>query len=251
MQQNEPSRLAVLLLACLGIVEDDFGEVIEDELDEALSHVSRVVHGRRRVDLDEPHFQVFVDHEIIPQEFEGIFAGLHHVLDRFQRTHDLPLKLGPYHVLENVFPLWTTICFHEMITEFVTRPHVPFNFAFFELFRLRNHSVIREMHVLVRDLLDVIVDRRETHVALPVNPDGQGIPVGHEHPLTDVEFFAQDKHGVLYVLLDDPLSGVDLPDVLHHLFVAAETLNATASRFTSWFQDPSVAMTIDVILWVL
>ena len=44
---------------------------------------------------------------------------------------------------------------------------------------------------------------------------------------------------------------MDLPNVLHHLFVAAETLNATASGFTTWFQDPSVAVAVDVILRVL
>jgi len=163
----------------------------------------------------------------------------------------LPLELRPYYVLENVFALWTPICFHEMITEVVTRPHVALDFTLFELFRFGNHGVICEMHVFVWDFLDVIVYGWESHVALPVYPDGQRIPIGHEDPLTNVKFFAQDEHRVLDVLLDDPLSRVDLPNVLHHLFVAAETLNATASGFPTRLQDPSVAVAVDVILRVL
>ena len=251
MQQYEPASLAVLLPACLRVVEDDLGKVVEYQLDQPLSHVSRVVHRRGRVYLDEPYFEVFVDHKVVSKEFKWILTCLHHILHRLQWTHYLPLKLWPYHILKDVFPLRPSICLHEMVAEFVTGPHVAINFAFFELFGFRNDSVISEMHVFVRDFLNIVIYRWETHVALPVYPDRQRVPIGHKHPLTNVKLFAKDEHWIFNILLDDPLSCMDFSDVLHHFFVAAETLNSSTSWFSTWFQDPSVAMAIDVILRIL
>ena len=43
------------------------------------------------------------------------------------------------------------------------------------------------MGVFVRDFTVLIVLRREANVAFLIEPDGQGVPVGDEDPLSDVK----------------------------------------------------------------
>ena len=88
-----------------------------------------------------------------------------------------------------------------MFLELFTRPHIAFDFAFIELFALADDCVVGEMHVLVVESGDVIVDGREPDVALVVYPHGQRVPVSDEHPLPDVELLPAHDQRVLDVLL--------------------------------------------------
>ena len=251
MKQYESARVTVLLPSCLRVVQYDLGQVIEDKLDKAFCNVRRVVHRGRGINLDEPDFQVLVDHKVVAEELKRVLACLHHVLDGFQGADYLPLELGPYDLLENVLAFGPAIGLHEVVAEFIAGPHIAFDLAILELFGLGHDSVVRQVHILIGYLLNVVVDGRESDVALPVDPYGQGVPIGDEHPLANIELLPEDQHRVLDVLLHDPLPRIYLSDVLHHLLVAAETLNAPASGLTPRLKYPRVAVPIYIVLWVL
>ena len=153
--------------------------------------------------------------------------------------------------MENVLAFGPAIGFHEVVTELIAGPHIAFDLAVLELFRLGHHSVVSQVHILIGYLLNVVVDGRESDVALPVDPYGQGVPIGDEHPLANVKLLTEYQHRVLDVLLHDPLPRIYLSDVLHHLLVAAETLNAPASGLTPRLKYPRVAVPIYIVLWVL
>ena len=55
-------------------------------------------------------------------------------------------------------------------------------------------------------VLWVVVHHGESDVALRIDPNGKGIPVGYEDPLPYVEFLLVYYQRVFDVLLDDPIT---------------------------------------------
>jgi hypothetical protein len=68
----------------------------------------------------------------------------------------------------------------------------------------RRYGVIREMDKPVVHVLGVVVEDGEPHVALLIVPDYEGVEVGDQHPLPDVEFALADDQRVLDVFLGHP-----------------------------------------------
>jgi hypothetical protein len=101
------------------------------------------------------------------------------------------------------------------------------------LFTMLSDRVVGQMDEAVVHLLRVVVHGSETDVALFVDPDREGVPVGYHDPLTDVKFTVQRHKGPLDVLLDHPsvaLGSLDMVDDLiivgHYLDASAPTLRA-------------------------
>jgi hypothetical protein len=78
------------------------------------------------------------------------------------------------------------------------------------------------------DLPQIIVLWRKPNVTLLIDPYCKRVPVSDKDPLPDVKLLPADEQRVLNVLLDDPLPGMNFPDMDHHFIIAPETLNTTA-----------------------
>ena len=74
------------------------------------------------------------------------------------------------------------------------------------------------MDELVTHLLRVVVNGRESDIALVVHPHRQGVEVSHQHPLPDIELPLQHNQRVLDVLLGYP-QGLLAADVVLNLHV--------------------------------
>ena len=61
------------------------------------------------------------------------------------------------------------------------------------------------MSVLIRQLVEVKIGRREPDVRLRVDPYSQGIPISDHHPLPDVKLAVHHDLCVLNILLNYPL----------------------------------------------
>lgn len=56
-------------------------------------------HGRARVDLEEPGFHPFVEHDVEAEEFEAAFEVGHHGTERNARQDNYLLNLSPHQVV--------------------------------------------------------------------------------------------------------------------------------------------------------
>ena len=74
----------------------------------------------------------------------------------------------------------------EIVIELVNVPHVALNFLII-VFGVFGNGVVGEVGVLVADFRVFVVLSSESDVALLIEPDCQGIPVGDQYPLPDVE----------------------------------------------------------------
>lgn len=117
----------------------------------------------------------------------------------FQTALDLLADLGPDLSLENI-PAFVELL--QMRGEFLTTPHIALDLAFMELLALAYDCVVGEMHELIVEFGDIVVDRGKTNVALCVDPNGQRVPVSNQNPLANIEFLLFYDQGVLYVFLN-------------------------------------------------
>ena len=116
-----------------------------------------------------------------------------------------------------------------MGSELVEEPHIARYFVqCFGVVRpdqeLLANGGIGKMAEKVGGLLGVIVIATEAQVAILVHIDAEWVPRGNNHPDTNVELPLHDQHGILDVLLDDPVLHlatvenivVDLTQVPHY-----------------------------------
>ena len=74
-------------------------------LDELRCYLCRVLHSWRRIDLYEPNFQFFIDHEVISKYFKAILSVLNIFNDAFERLGDYFTHLRLYSTIEDLFPV--------------------------------------------------------------------------------------------------------------------------------------------------
>ena len=69
-------------------------------------------------------------------------------------------------------------------------------------------AVIHEMHKGIPQsrFITTVFRHAEPSVALIIEIDSEGVPLGHQHPLTQIEFSFRDDEGIFHVLLNHPLS---------------------------------------------
>lgn len=80
----------------------------------------------------------------------------------------------------------------KVVSEVILEIHIPLDMWLLEHFALRGDAVVGEVDELVADLLGVVVDGWESDVAFIVEPDGQGVEVCDENPLSDIKFATQN-----------------------------------------------------------
>ena len=74
-------KTASICLLVFGVIYNDLGKVLKYRLDQRFEHrLVLGVHGRTRVDLNEPDIKVFIHHEVIPKELKGVLSIVDHVL---------------------------------------------------------------------------------------------------------------------------------------------------------------------------
>lgn len=120
----------------------------------------------------------------------------------------------------------------------------------FEPVRVLRYRVVGEVRedaeVAQREVL-----RTEAEVAFVVEMHGEGVPIGDEHPLPDVELAVADDEGALDVLLgDEALFGGDALElaVLSDVRERIEAADATPAGFPRRFHDPDVVHSVEVPL---
>merc|ERR1719440_169905 len=80
--------------------------------------------------------------------------------------------------------------------------------------------------------------------------EGQGVPVGHQYPLPDVELVSMDELRLLDIFLADPLETFAFghPEYLLQL---TQHLNPSATRLPGRLHNPSIPRTIYAMLLVV
>ena len=79
--------LVLLLVAGVGVVDDDFDGVLEDQLHEPFRNRGRIVHGGRAVNFDQPAVEIIVDHDVVTKQLEHLtfVRTFKHVLHALKR----------------------------------------------------------------------------------------------------------------------------------------------------------------------
>ena len=100
----------------------------------------------------------------------------------------------------------------------------------------------------VLEVLGLVDGGAEPNVALVVHPHANGLEIGPEHPLPDIELLPSYDQWPLNVLLDHP-GDLIANYVVQHLVELVEGLDASASRHAGWLDDPDV-LAVEGPLWV-
>lgn len=136
-----------------------------------------------------------------------------------------------------------------MIGKLLTTPHIAFNIIIIEFGKLLLDRVVCQM-VLPRLSLRIVLLHAKTNVAFIVAPNGERIPIGHQHPLTDVKLPSFDNERILNTLLNDPETGIALQicDAVHNPLIGLVHFDSTASRTAAWLQEPQIFSAIHIEL---
>ena len=81
MNQHEAARVKIPLIPTIGIIEYHFGQVSEDHVNESFCGWCALLHRRTRVDFNQPHAQVLINHEIISEKFKAVLSIVNLILD--------------------------------------------------------------------------------------------------------------------------------------------------------------------------
>ena len=242
VNQDEAARVTV---AIPGVIQNDFREIGQDHLNQPLGRGCALVHAGRGIDFDEPDAQVFVNHKIIPEEFEAVLPIVNDVLHALQRGLHVLLDLRPDLGVPGVVAMVSV----DVVGELLRRPHVAVDFVVFELGVLFLHRVVGQV-VFTLVASGIVVGYAKANVRLLVAPNGQGVPVGDQHPLPDVELPVLHHERVLDAFLDDPQSRVPLQkiDPVHDPLEGFVNLDAAASGARTRLQKPQVLSAVHVEL---
>lgn len=94
----------------------------------------------------------------------------------------------------------------------------------------------------------IVFHGRKSDVGFVPEPDNEGVPGGHEHPLPNVKFSVLDDHGVLNVFLSDPMAF--LVTIIHNLDKRIKHINAPSPAQTRWLDYPYIVMPINLKLGI-
>ena len=146
-----------------------------------------------------------------------------------------------------LFPDVVALHLLQVLPELVLEKHVAFDVGVLKLRVLGADRVVGEVDELIAHLLGVVINRRKPQIRFLVEPYGEGVEVGDEHPLSDVELAPQHHQGVLNVLLGDPkrLLASDVVLDLYQVVVASDPSPSTQPR---WFQYPNVVVVRQMVL---
>lgn len=99
----------------------------------------------------------------------------------------------------------TTVNVPQVLLEFPTGPHIPFDSALGKIFRLLLDGVVRQVGESVRIVQRKVGDT-ETEVGIIVEPHSDAFSICHQHPLPNVEFLPMNGQWALHVLLQDKVT---------------------------------------------
>lgn len=164
-------------------------------------------HRRRRIDFNQPNFQVLVHHKIISIKLKTIFTIINHILYTFRWSIYLIFDLFLNHFFENIFRIWKLMLKILLYKwrKVITRPNIiKINLSIFFRIRSRYFFFIIFCLLLLQILLDytiicemwkswfrigIIILSCHSDIALIIHPNCQGIPVSNKNPLSYVKLF--------------------------------------------------------------
>ena len=113
-----------------------------------------VLHGRTRIDFNQPNIKVRINHKIVAKHLMCIISMYYH-LSCSQYTSDdtlLDLRLDP-----SLIDRWILILFNKESFILISAPHVSFNSWILEVFWLTCDTVVGKMHEFIVDFCRIIV----------------------------------------------------------------------------------------------
>ena len=100
-----------------------------------------VFHAWTRIDLNEPHVKVRVDHKIVAEHLVRVLPVHHHLSGRQNAPYDAFFDLR-YNLLSVYIRISIGHCFLKMLSELVAKPHVALDLRVGEVLRLRSNAVV-------------------------------------------------------------------------------------------------------------
>lgn len=231
MNKNKSTSVAVLPIVTVWIVEDDFGQVGQDHVDQSLRSRRALLHRGTGINLNEPNPQILINHEVVPEELEAVLAVVDLVLNCHQGCFDVFLDLWPYLVLVGILAELII----EVVGEFLTAPHVAFDLIVLELGKLLLHRVVGQM-ILSGVCLRIILLYAKTNVAFVVAPYCERVPISNKYPLPNIKLPPLNNERILYAFLNDPQTSVTFQNVysVNHSFIRLVDFDSSAAGAASW-----------------
>ena len=159
------------------------------------------LEARIGIDFDHPHVHVFVNHKIIPKYFEWVALTARVYLARYSSHWVLChlLHLGHHFLGELTFDVLTVKILLELrVTELVTRLKLTI------VIQLLLYSVVGEMHISVRDILEREFSTTGSEIALWVPIALQiSIDTAHHCEAPDIKLTILVEQWLFNVLLND------------------------------------------------
>lgn len=176
-----------------------------------------------------------INHEIITKEFKAVLPVIDHILYALQRCFDAFFDLRPDLLAVHILPVLAL----KIIGEFLRTPHVALDLIILELGILLLNRVVSKM-VLSGVTFRIILLDTKSDVTLSIAPNGQRVPISHEHPLPNIELSSLYNQGVLYTFLNNPKPSVSLEHVnsIDHLFVSFVHFDASTPGTGSRLKQP-------------
>ena len=164
--------------------------------------MGRIVHCWRAVYLNQPRFQFFVYHEIIPVHLGGVPPPLYLVSHTLYR----PLHNRLHHRLDFLEENVSFIGLLQVNHELLLAPHVALDVALLELFRVLSHTVVGEVGEAVCEIFIAVLLSTKANVALLIKPNFRLIrKLTYQHPLPNVKLPIFYQHRILNVFLNHVL----------------------------------------------
>ena len=113
-----------------------------------------------------------------------------------------------------------------------------------------DQSIVCQMRKFT-GVLGIIIFKSKSNVAFVINPNGKRIPVFNKSPLPYIELFGLDYQGILYVLLYYPMPSFCMFYIIQYFIIVFHYLNSFPLIQISWFYDPKVIFTADIILRII
>ena len=100
-------------------------------------------------------------------------------------------------------------------------------------------------------VLRVVVHHGESNVRLRIDPHSERVPIGDQHPLSDIKFLLVDYQWIFNILLNDPISPFRFLNILQNVIIFGQYHNTTASARVSGLNDPQILIPIHIKLAIL
>ena len=239
--QASVDLFALLVIGLAVVVDHDLDGVFETQFHQTFGHGRGVVHRWGAIHFDQPAIEVLVNHDVVAEKLVWLaLLGIKRVLDGLQAVDHDVFYLFAQVLLPDIIP----VLLLKVVLEILQTPHVALDFELRLAGAVLGHGVVAQMRIIVVKSFQVEIRGWKPYVRLRVHPNRQGVPVGHQHPLSQIKLARLYDQTGLDVLLDD-IRLLQLLSHVHDLDQAVLQTNAASSRAAGRLHNPYVFLAID------